>query len=178
MEHSTEAKGTARAAQAGFGMFQCLLPHLHPRLPSFDTVLIFMILGRRYQRICHLRWPRTEFCFPALHPKPRQSFVLRCDEKHWSVLNALLHLGRMLRRQLRIKEERRHWRSDQLEPVSGPVISLLGSFINLTKFQHLKSRFIHQRQENDNSSLSVGTADNLREAGADACWGFTYLTSK
>lgn len=61
----------------------------------------------------------------------------------------------MLRRRLRIKEERGHWCSDQLEPVSGPVISLLGSFINLTKFQHLKSRFIHQRQENDNSSLQL-----------------------
>lgn len=95
----------------GSGCFSVYYPIFIPFSLSLTFLLIFMILGRRYQRICHLRRPRTEslFCFPRLPPKPRQSHRTLCDEKPGSVRNAPLHRGRTLRRLLRMEEECGHW---------------------------------------------------------------------
>lgn len=96
----------------GSGCFSVYYPISIPFSHSLTFLLIFMILGRRYQRICHLRWPRTEglFCFSHLPPKPRQNHRTLCDEKHWPVWNAPLHRGRTLRRRIRMEGECGHWR--------------------------------------------------------------------
>lgn len=59
----------------GSGCFSVYYPISIPFSRSLTFLLIFMILGRRYQRICHLRWPRTEglFSFSHLPPKPRKA---------------------------------------------------------------------------------------------------------